>query len=117
MTILKFFLLIIIIFLNYSLFSYSQTFSCDFDKKAACLDYNSKVVDSQATCFNQYSCGLSNNFVCANEYDEVVDKYNDLVKKNNELIDSLKSVINENENIKFCLGYATTLEEVKNCYY
>ncbi|MBE8232455.1 MAG: hypothetical protein HAW67_01880 [Endozoicomonadaceae bacterium] len=45
----------------------------------------------------------------ASEHDDLVDKYNNLLRK-------YKSKASEYENLESCVSYASTLDEVKNCY-
>ena len=110
-------LLLLFILFNQSLFSYSETFSCNYGTRAACLDYNSKIVDSDSTCFSKYTCGFSNDFVCADDYNDLTNKYNNLVNEYDELVSEYNNLIESKENIEFCLRFAKTIEKIKECFY
>lgn len=85
--------------------AFGESFSCSFGKKAACLDYNAKVVDLNSVCFNQSTCGYS-GFVCkskltelASEYETLVNSYNELLRKNKSLIEVAEELLDKNKKL------------------
>ena len=120
-------LLTLFSFLPSNLLAYGS-FSCPMGKQAACLDYGDKVcpsygkcVDDDAICFSSFTCDYK-GFICkskfddladdlAYEYEKLVDKYNETVNKYNKTVE----VIEEYEDQRTCVEYASTLEEAKNC--
>ncbi|MFV1872983.1 MAG: hypothetical protein ACMZ64_06665 [Oleiphilus sp.] len=115
--------------------AYGNDFSCSFGKQGACLDYGDKIcpsaakcVNSDAICFDSYTCGYG-GFVCksklddfASEYDDLLSKcnniaseYDDLTDEYNNLLRRYKSKVSEYEDFESCVSYATTLNEAKNC--
>lgn len=84
--------------------SSGQSFSC-FGKRAACLDFNDKIVNQNSTCFSNYTCGV-NGFVCKDkfdsifrEYNELVGSYNDILSKNKKLVTLSQELIDENQRL------------------
>ena len=79
-----------------------QNFSCSYGARGACLGYSDKIVDQNAVCFSEATCGFG-GFVCkskledvANEYDRLVNSYNDLSRKNRSLVDTAQELLNKN---------------------
>lgn len=114
----------------------AQSFTCNFGKQPACLDYGDKVcsssgkcVSDDAICFNSYTCDYQ-GFVCksdlldvARKHDDLANDYNDLVGKYDELLRKAKSLANEYdelsselEDAQSCVYYADTVEEARNCF-
>jgi len=82
----------------------AQSFSCPIGKRAACLDYGDKVVDSSAQCFNSYTCDFS-GFMCKSDHDSYVKK--------------AKALLETYDGLKACISRAATVEDAKSCniYY
>jgi hypothetical protein len=60
-------------------------FEC-YSGQGICLQFNQKVVDQNAKCFSQYTCGFG-GLVCESDYDDCVSKYNNLHSDHGDLID------------------------------
>jgi len=82
----------------------AQGFTCSTGRPS-CLGYGDKVVDQNAVCFSNATCGYG-GFVCKSklddvvgEYDRIVSSYNDLVRKNRSLIESAQEIVSRNSTL------------------
>lgn len=87
--------------------SYAQSFSCNYGKRAACLDYGDKVcnsfakcVSSDAVCFDSYTCNYK-GFVCKSTLDEIIEEHEKLVSRVDDL--------------EWCLRRASDMDDVSSC--
>lgn len=108
----------------------AQSFSCSFGTRAACLDYGDtvcsslgKCVSSDAVCFERYQCGFE-GFTCKSSVTECVEEHNALVRDFNmlranheDLLKLAEEQRDQLQSLKFCIEYATTLEEAHRCNY
>lgn len=108
------FLLIVMTLFLFTADASTQSFTCSYGKRAACLDYSDKVcslfskcISSDAVCFDSYTCDY-NGFVCKSDFNEIVDKYDGLVTKHNDLISRIDS-------LEWCLKRADDMEDVSKC--
>ena len=46
---------------------------------------SARCVDGQATCFDEFPCDLNEGFVCASEYDDLLNKLKQLARQHDEL--------------------------------
>lgn len=97
-------------------------FSCPDSTVAACLDSDDKVcsglakcVDERATCFEQYPCGLSEGFVCAEKYNDTLDDLRQAVKLHEELALENVTLRERRLNQKNCVLNASTLHDAQSC--
>jgi hypothetical protein len=97
-------------------------FTCPTGTKAACLDTGDKVcpgstkcIDEGATCFDEYPCDLSEGFVCATEYDGVMNGYKQAVKQHDELASENVTLREMRLEIKNCVINASALKVAIRC--
>ena len=97
-------------------------FSCPDGADAACLDRSDKVcpgsakcVDDRATCFDEYPCDISEGFVCASKYDDVLDDLKQAVKLHDELASENVALRERRLEQKNCILNSSTLDDAKKC--
>jgi len=97
-------------------------FTCPTGTEAACLDTSDKVcpgstkcIDEGATCFDEYPCSLSEGFVCAAEYDGVMNGYKQAVKQHDELASENVTLREMRLEIKNCVINASALKDAIRC--
>jgi hypothetical protein len=97
-------------------------FTCPTSTKAACLDTGDKVcpgstkcIDEGATCFDEYPCDLSEGFVCASEYDGVMNGYKRALKQHDELASENVALRKMRLEIKNCVINASALKDAIRC--
>jgi hypothetical protein len=97
-------------------------FTCPTGTEAACLDTGDKVcpgstkcIDEGATCFDAYPCDLSEEFVCASEYDGVMNGYKQAVKQHDELASENVTLREMKLEIKNCVINASALKDAIRC--
>lgn len=97
-------LLVIVLIATSAVPVLAQSFSCPIGSKPACLSYGDKVVDSDAKCFNGYTCDF-NGFMCKSDHDEYVKK--------------AVQLLNAYEGLRDCIVRSSTVEDAKACnlYY
>lgn len=107
-------ILVVYLFVQANLWAYGDSFSCNYGKQPACLDYGDKVcssyakcVSNDAVCFDAYTCN-SQGYICKSVFQELADEYDDLVNKYN-------SLIAKRNNQMTCLSGASTMDDVQNC--
>lgn len=121
----------------------AQSFTCNFGKQPACLDYSDKVcssfskcVSDNAICFESYTCDYQ-GFTCksnlvdlAGEYDGLADDYNELLRKAKSLESDFDNLLRKSrslatdyddlsdqfETAQNCVEYADTIEEAQGCF-
>jgi hypothetical protein len=97
-------------------------FTCPNGTEAACLDTGDKVcpgstkcIDEGATCFDEYPCDLVEGFVCASEYDGVMNGYKQAVKQHDELVSENVALREMRLEIKNCVINASALKDAIRC--
>ena len=97
-------------------------FLCPEGTDAACLDAGDKVcpvsarcVDDQATCFDAYPCGLSEGFVCASEYDDMLEKFRQVARQHDELATENVALRQQGLEQRNCVINAHTLKDAIRC--
>ncbi|NMG39901.1 hypothetical protein GRZ55_11665 [Chelativorans sp. ZYF759] len=100
-----------------------SSFTCPWGKRAACLDYGDKVVDSNSTCFNHFTCNFR-GFVCKSTLEELADEcerlrgqYNDLVRRFNNLQSEFDDAERKIRQIRSCVDGAYDLDDAKVCLW
>jgi len=114
----------------------ANSFSCPIGKRASCLDYNDKVcsmfakcVDSDATCFDAYTCGFG-GFVCKSKFDDLASDYeslrqtcrsvayehDQLVEKYNRMLSELQDAESRRDALARCIMLATSLQQAQMCH-
>ena len=97
-------------------------FSCPDGTGAACLDIGDKVcpgsakcIDDHATCFDEYPCDLSEGFVCASEYDDILNRLKQVARQHDEL--ALENVALRERRLeqRNCVINAATLNDAIKC--
>lgn len=65
--------------------AHAQSFTCGFNKRAACLEYGDQVcstyakcVDANAVCFDQFQCNYE-GFTCKSNVSECAEKFENLI--------------------------------------
>lgn len=94
---------------------------CPEGKELRCLDFEHKVVERNAVCFEPMQCG-EGGFVCRSELDKMtaehkalLGRYNELANKHNEVISAYESAREGKEKIRRCISAATNLAEARSC--
>lgn len=97
-------------------------FSCPDGAAPVCIDKgdkicpgSSKCVDHNATCFDNYPCGISSGFVCESEYHDILTDYESVVGQHNELASENTDLREKRLAQKNCVLNAATLENAKKC--
>tara|TARA_R110002072_G_scaffold301599_1_gene481685 strand:- start:37 stop:924 length:888 start_codon:yes stop_codon:yes gene_type:complete len=67
---------------------------CVSDYAKVCKS-SAKCVSDGATCFEQYTCGLSNRFVCESDFDDLKSEYYDLLSDNQNLRNKNSATVSE----------------------
>ena len=97
-------------------------FSCPDGTGAACLGIGDKVcpgsakcIDDHATCFDEYPCDLSEGFVCASEYDDILNRLKQVARQHDEL--ALENVALRERRLeqRNCVINAATLNDAIKC--
>ena len=97
-------------------------FLCPHGTDAACLETGDKVcpgstrcVDDHATCIDEYPCGSGEGFVCASEYDDILNKLNQVVREHDELAAENVALRERRLEQKNCVINAATLKDAIRC--
>lgn len=120
----------------------SQSFSCNFGGRPACLGFGETVcsssgmcVNQNSVCFDRYQCNFE-GFTCRSnvtecvarnerlrrEHNELVRDYNALLSTHNNLVDEFnqnlvitRRLMNDLADVETCLILARTLEAAQLC--
>jgi len=85
----------------------AQSFSCSMFKTAACLDFDDKVVSSDAMCFSSYQCDYE-GFTCKSNVTDCYASAEELRYKFNNLV-------NDYNDLSSCVNSASNLAEAQSC--
>ncbi|MFT4160916.1 hypothetical protein [Shinella sp.] len=84
-----------------------QSFTCNWGKEAACLDYGAKVcsqfgkcVDENAVCFKKSTCDY-NGFMCTSDHEEYAKK--------------AKAMAANYDDFRSCVTRASDMDDVATC--
>lgn len=97
-------------------------FLCPDGTDAACLDAGDTVcpdlarcIDDQATCFDEYPCDPDEGFVCASEYDDMLNKLQQVAAQHDELASENVALREKRLEQKNCVINAATLKDAIRC--
>jgi hypothetical protein len=97
-------------------------FTCPHDTKAICMDSGDKVcpasakcVSNDVVCFDKNACDSERGFMCASEFDGVLNDYKETAEQYNKL--ALENVNLRETRLakKNCVLNTSTLEDAKTC--
>lgn len=97
-------------------------FLCPDGTDAACLETGDKLcpgstrcVSDRATCFDEYPCDLSEGFVCASEYDDILNKLKQVAREHDELASENVALRARRLEQRNCVINAATLKDAIRC--
>ena len=97
-------------------------FSCPAGTKEACLEQgdavcpvNAKCVADDVICLDEGSCDSGKGFICASEYDAVLNDYENVVNQYNQLLTENVELREWRLQKKNCVINAQTLKEAIRC--
>jgi len=114
-------LILLVILLWVPALSWSE-FSCPDGTEAACIETgdrvcsaNTKCVDNNATCFDDFPCSAGEGFVCGTEYDAALNDHKRSTEQYDQLVKENVSLRQERLDRKNCVLNATGLIEAQKC--
>ena len=102
-------------------FSWAK-FSCPEGTEVACIEAsdrvcaaNTKCVDTNATCFDEFPCRPDEGYVCGSEYDAALKDHQRSTEKYDQLVKENVGLRQERLDRKNCVLNATGLNEAQQC--
>lgn len=97
-------------------------FACPDGTEAACIHSgdricpaDTKCVDKNSTCFDDFPCSANEGFVCGSEYDAALNDHKRSTEKYDQLVKENVDLRQERLNRKNCVLNATVLTEAQKC--
>lgn len=98
--------------------AYGNDFSCPVGTDGACLSFGevvcrsgAKCVEQSATCFSTYTCGLSNEFVCKSDFEDLASSCRRLQTDHEELSSNNERLRNACTDLQS--DYNTLVDEIE----